>query len=131
MIPSNEIEPLYLVERPDELYSTTYKIKSLDQAFYISISDIEIDGRYAPYEIFINTKSVDHTAYLTAITRLISAFFRTGYPYQFIAEELKQIHDAKDGNYFKKGRNYPSLIAEIGYVLEQHFQQLTDKNNTK
>jgi len=119
------------IERPDILTSTTYKIKSLDQAFYISISDIEIEGKLYPYEIFVNTKSVNHMAYLTAITRLVSAFFRTRYPYEFIAEELKQIHDAKDGNYFKRGMNFPSLIAEIGYILGKHFQDLNSRNSMK
>lgn len=119
------------LERPETLESVTYKIKTNDVSFYITVSDAHIDGQLRPYEVFINTKSVEHAPYLTCITRLISAFFRTGYPYQFIVEELKQIHDAKEGNYFKRGVNYPSLIAEIGYVLEKHFTEIAVKNSTK
>ena len=119
------------LERPETLTSSTYKIKTNEVSFYITVSDVEVNGRIRPYEVFINTKSVEHAPYLTCITRLISAFFRTGYPYEFIVEELKQIHDAKDGNYFKKGINYPSLIAEIGYVLEKHFTEIAAKNSTK
>ena len=119
------------IERPEVLDSTTYKIKTNDVSFYITLSDTIINGELRPYEMFISTKSVEHTPYLTCITRLISAFFRTGYDYSFIAQELKQIHDAKDGNYFKRGVNYPSLIAEIGYLLEKHFTQIAEKNRTK
>ena len=63
-----------MLERPDELTATTYKIKSLDKAFYITISNITIEGVTRPFEIFINTKSQEHHSYLTCITRLISAF---------------------------------------------------------
>lgn len=127
-IKKDEAKPDFLVQttldRPETLSSTTYKIKSLDHAFYITISDIELEGKSRPYEMFISTKSVDHYPYLVCITRLISAFLRTGHEYSFIAEELKQINDPKEGNYFKKGILYPSLIAEIGHVLENHFKNL-------
>lgn len=116
------------IERPDTLQATTYKMKSLEQTFYITIADMETPTGIRPYEMFINTKSIDHFPYLVCITRLISAFLRTGHEYNFIAKELQQIHDPKEGNYFKKGKSYPSLIAEIGHILEKHFLTIEEKN---
>jgi hypothetical protein len=143
-----------LLDRPENLKSITYKLKGQgnEASYYITIADIytEIDQESQeihtendvihvdfsnaqkyhrrPYEIFINSKSVDSYAYLTTITRLISAFLRTGHDYAFIAAELKQIVDPK-GGYFKKGTFYISLIAEIGYILERHFISVAESNN--
>ncbi len=108
--------------RPDVLPGATYKVKTplSDHALYITINNC--DGR--PFEIFINSKSMDHFQWIVAMTRVISAVFRHGGEVAFLAEELRSVFDPK-GGYFKKGGKYmPSLVAEIGDVLEQHMTSL-------
>jgi hypothetical protein len=113
------------IEREEVITGVTYKTKIQDHTYYITINDIVREGTRHPYEIFINSKNVSNYAKLTVLTRLISAFFRTGFPYTFIAEELKQIIDPT-GGYFKKGRRYESLEAELGEILEKHFNFLKE-----
>ncbi len=107
--------------RPVFLQGTTYKIKTplSKQALYITINDITENGCRRPFEIFINSKNLQHFSWIVAMTRLISAVFRrTGDP-AFLVEELKSIFDP-NGGYFRNGRYIPSLVAEIGDVIEQH-----------
>jgi len=106
-----------LVERPEELTGTTYKLKTplSENALYITINDR--DGK--PFEIFINSKSMQHYQWIVALTRVMSAVFRHGGDSSFLIEELKSIQDPNAG-YFKKGKYVPSLVAEIGDILEQH-----------
>jgi ribonucleoside-diphosphate reductase alpha chain len=110
-----------LVERPEELPGTTYKLKTplSDAALYISINNL--DGK--PFEIFINSKDMRHYQWTVALTRVISAVFRHGGESAFLVEELQAIQDPS-GGYFKKGRYVPSLVAEIGGVLEKHLTDL-------
>lgn len=114
------------MERPEMLIGATYKIKTpaSDHALYITINDAIIDGQRHPYEIFLNCKEMQYFQWVSALTRVISAVFRKGGQINFLVEELKNTHDPKEGGYFKKGVGFmPSLVAEIGYVLEQHLKQ--------
>ncbi|MCH5374586.1 MAG: hypothetical protein JJ992_11470 [Planctomycetes bacterium] len=107
--------------RPVFLQGTTYKIKTplSKQALYITINDICENGRRRPFEIFINSKNLQHFSWIVAMTRLVSAVFRRSSDPSFLVEELKSIFDP-NGGYFRNGRYIPSLVAEIGEVIEQH-----------
>lgn len=134
------IEPSVMhegIKRDDSLNGKTYKIKipKLEHAVYLTVNTIAVDNVYHPYEIFINTKNIDHLQYITAITRLVSAVMRKGGNVRFIADELMQVFDANGGHWTKKGANgekprfMPSLIAEIGLCLEKHFDYIDLLNN--
>lgn len=112
-------------KRPEELEGTTYKLKTplSPDAFYVTINDMIEDGSRRPYELFINTKNLQHFSWIVAITRLISAVFRHDPKPTFLVDELKSIYDP-NGGYFKKGKYMPSLAAEIGYVVEQHLEKI-------
>ncbi len=107
--------------RPVLLQGTTYKIKTplSKQALYITINDICEGDLRRPFEIFINSKNLLHFSWIVAMTRLISAVFRRSSDPSFLVEELKSIFDP-NGGYFRNGRYIPSLVAEIGEVIEQH-----------
>ncbi|HEX4302719.1 MAG TPA: ribonucleotide reductase N-terminal alpha domain-containing protein [Rhizomicrobium sp.] len=109
------------LDRPDVLIGQTYKIKWLDSdhAFYITINDIEKDGRRRPFEVFINSKNMEAYAWALALTRMISAVFRRGGDVSFVVEELKAIFDPRGGQW-SGGRYVPSLMAAIGEVIETH-----------
>jgi ribonucleoside-diphosphate reductase alpha chain len=109
------------LDRPEELPGRTYKIKWLDSdhAFYITINDIEKDGRRRPFEVFINSKNMEAYAWALALTRMISAVFRRGGDVSFVVEELKAIFDPRGGQWMN-GRYVPSLLAAIGEVIERH-----------
>jgi hypothetical protein len=122
------------VKRPEGMESlegSTYKIKTPldDHAMYVTINDIvlnqgtEHESR-RPFEIFINSKNMDHFQWIVALTRLMSAVFRKGGDVTFLAEELQAVFDPK-GGYFKPGGKFmPSIIAEIGAVIEHHLQKI-------
>lgn len=115
------------VERPDVLHGTTYKIKTpqSEHALYVTINDMVLNEdtpnpERHPYEIFINSKNMEHFQWVLATTRLMSAIWRKGGNTKFIIDEMKGVFDPK-GGYFKRGGRYmPSLVAEIGYVIEKH-----------
>jgi hypothetical protein len=117
------------LKRPDLLSGTTYKVKTplSDHALYITINDVLLnpntpDEHRRPFEIFINSKAMDHFQWIVALTRIISAVFRKGGEVTFLVEELRSVFDPK-GGYFKKGGKYmPSLVAEIGDVIEAHLR---------
>ncbi len=110
-------------ERAAVLEGRTYKLKWPDSehALYITINNTVENGKPRPFEIFINTKSLDHYAWIVALTRMISAVFRRGGDVSFVVEELKAIFDPK-GGIFMDGEYVPSLIAAIGKIIEQHMQ---------
>jgi ribonucleoside-diphosphate reductase alpha chain len=121
------------MEREAALAGFTYKLKwpGSDHAIYITINDIEHDGRRRPFEIFINTRNLEHYAWTVALTRMISAVFRRGGDVSFVVEELKAVFDPQGGQWMG-GRYVPSLLAAIGEVLETHmvrtgFLQAGDK----
>ena len=116
-----------LLERDEILEGSTYKIKTpaSEHAMYITINDVVIDAgldseHRRPFEIFINSKNMEHFMWIVALTRVISAIFRKGGDVTFLVEELKAVFDPR-GGYFKKGGKYmPSLVADIGEVIQQH-----------
>jgi ribonucleoside-diphosphate reductase alpha chain len=109
------------LERDAALEGMTYKIKwpASPHALYVTINDIVRDGRRRPFEIFINTKNLEHYAWTVALTRMISAIFRRGGDVTFVAEELKAVFDPEGGRWMS-GRYVPSLLAAIGDVIEGH-----------
>ena len=113
------------LDRPTELLGRTYKIKWLDSdhAFYITINDIEKDGRRRPFEVFINSKNMEAYAWALALTRMISAVFRRGGDISFVVDELKAIFDPRGGQWMN-GRYVPSLLAAFGEVIERHLIEI-------
>jgi ribonucleoside-diphosphate reductase alpha chain len=109
------------LDRPGELTGHTYKVRwpDLDHAFYITINDIDDGRRKRPFEIFINSKNMEHYAWTVALTRMISAVFRRGGDVSFVVEELKAVFDPRGGQWMG-GRYVPSLLAAIGEVIERH-----------
>ncbi|MDF1793782.1 MAG: adenosylcobalamin-dependent ribonucleoside-diphosphate reductase [Thalassobaculaceae bacterium] len=109
------------LDRPTTLPGSTYKIKwaDSDHAIYITVNDIEQDGRRRPFEVFINSKNMEHFAWTVALTRMISAVFRRGGDVSFVVDELKAVFDPRGGQWVK-GRYVPSLLAAIGDVIEEH-----------
>jgi len=118
-------------ERPERLEGSTYKIKTplSEHALYVTINDVVMHEGTAkehrrPFEIFINSKNMEHFQWIVALTRVISGVFRKGGDVGFLVEELRSVFDPA-GGYFKKGGRYmPSLVAELGEVLEMHLQKI-------
>jgi len=109
------------LDRPEALPGATYKIRwpEGDHAIYITINDIVQDGRRRPFEIFINSKNMEHYAWTVGLTRMISAVFRRGGDVAFVVEELKAVFDPRGGAWMG-GKYVPSLLAAIGDVIERH-----------
>ncbi len=119
------------IERPEVLIGSTYKIKSplFEHALYVTVNDIVLNQGSAhelrrPFEIFINSKNMDHFQWIVALTRIMSAVFRKGGDVTFLVEELKAVFDPR-GGYFKAGGVYmSSIVAEIGVVIEEHMKMI-------
>ncbi|TQE98602.1 MAG: ribonucleoside-diphosphate reductase, adenosylcobalamin-dependent, partial [Spiribacter salinus] len=111
-------EPL---DRPQALEGATYKLKWPDSehAIYLTINDIIVGGRRRPFEVFINSKNMEHFAWTVALTRMISAVFRRGGDVSFVVEELKAVFDPRGGAW-QNGKYIPSILAAIGGVIERH-----------
>ena len=109
------------LDRPEALPGATYKVRwpESDHAMYITLNDIIQDGRRRPFEVFINSKNMEHYAWTVALTRMISAVFRRGGDVSFVVEELKAVFDPRGGQWVS-GRYIPSLLAAIGDVIERH-----------
>jgi ribonucleoside-diphosphate reductase alpha chain len=109
------------LDRPTTLPGRTYKLRwpESEHAIYVTINDIVQDGRRRPFEIFINSKNMEHYAWTVALTRMISAVFRRGGDVSFVVEELKAVFDPRGGAWLG-GRYVPSLLAAIGAVIERH-----------
>jgi hypothetical protein len=119
------------LERPQMLHGSTYKIKTplSEHALYVTINDIVLNPgtKYAlrrPFEVFIISKNMDHFQWIVALTRIMSAVFRKGGDVTFMVEELHSVFDPRGGYLKKGGRFVPSLVAEIGDVLEQHLKMI-------
>jgi hypothetical protein len=119
------------LERPEELIGSTYKIKTpvSDHAMYVTINDIVLNEgtvheQQRPFEIFVNSKNLDHYQWIVALTRIISAVFRKGGDVTFLVEELKAVFDPRGGYWQAGGKFMPSIIAELGYVIEKHLQKI-------
>jgi len=119
------------VERPEVLIGSTYKIKTplVEHAMYVTINDIVLNPGTEhelrrPFEVFINSKSMDHFQWIVALTRIMSAVFRKGGDVTFLVDEMRAVFDPR-GGYFKAGGVYmPSLVAEIGAVVEEHLKSI-------
>lgn len=119
------------LKRPDRLEGSTYKIKTptSEHALYVTINDIVLNPgsdheTRRPFEIFINSKNMDHFQWIVALTLIISAVFRKGGDCTFLVEELRSVFDPKGGYMKRGGRWMPSLVAEIGDVLELHLKKI-------
>lgn len=117
------------LERPETLLGSTYKVKTplSEHALYITINDIVLNHGTPnelrrPFEIFINSKNMDHFQWIVALTRIISAVFRKGGDVTFLVEELRSVFDPRGGYYKKGGKFMPSLVAEIGDAIECHLR---------
>tara|TARA_B100001059_G_scaffold162888_1_gene162401 strand:- start:4460 stop:5164 length:705 start_codon:yes stop_codon:yes gene_type:complete len=115
------------LERPEILVGSTYKVKTpiSDHAMYVTINDIVLnqntdDEKRRPFEIFINSKNLDHYQWIVALTRVISAVFRKGGDVTFLVDELKAVFDPRGGYWQPGGKFMPSIIAELGYIVEKH-----------
>jgi len=128
-------EPL---DRPEKITGTTYKVKTpvTDHAFYITINDVIMNEgtpqeHRRPFEIFVNSKNMEHFQWIVALTRVMSAVFRKGGDITFLVEELESVFDP-NGGYHKKGGKYiPSLVAELGHVVETHLQNIGMLKNSE
>lgn len=119
------------IARPEFLLGSTYKIKPpvSEHALYITINDILLNEDTdheirRPYEVFINSKSMEHYQWVIGLTRVISAVFRKGGDVTFLVEELSSVYDPNGGYYKKGGVFMPSLVAEIGAVIEKHMKAI-------
>jgi hypothetical protein len=119
------------LERPTMLYGSTYKIRTplSEHSLYVTINDIILnpDTEHElrrPFEVFINSKNMVHFQWIVALTRIISAVFRKGGDVAFLVEELRSVFDPHGGYFQKGGKFMPSLVAEIGDVLENHLYKI-------
>ena len=117
------------LERPEMLRGSTYKVKTpvSDHAMYVTINDIVLNAdtefeTRRPFEIFINSKNLDHYQWIVALTRIMSAVFRKGGDVTFIVDELKAVFDPRGGYWQPGGKFMPSIIAELGHIVEKHLQ---------
>ena len=110
-----------LQPRAEQLHGTTYKLKWPESAHavYVTINDVDQDGRRRPFEMFINSKNMEHYAWTVGLTRMISAVFRRSDDVAFVAEELKAVFDPRGGAWMQ-GRYVPSLLAAVGEIVERH-----------
>jgi hypothetical protein len=121
-------EPL---ARPDKITGSTYKVKTpvTEHALYITINDVIMNEgtdqeHRRPFEIFVNSKNMEHFQWIVGLTRVMSAVFRKGGDLTFLIEELESVFDPNGGYYKKGGKYVPSLVAELGQVLEEHLKNI-------
>jgi ribonucleoside-diphosphate reductase alpha chain len=109
------------LDRPEALPGRTYKLRwpESEHALYVTLNDVIQDGRRRPFEIFINSKNMEHYAWTVGLTRMISAVFRRGGDVSFVVEELKAVFDPRGGSWME-GHYVPSLLAALGEIIERH-----------
>ena len=119
------------LERPEMLVGSTYKVKTpvSDHAMYVTINDIVLNEgtpheQRRPFEIFINSKNLDHYQWIVALTRIMSAVFRKGGDVTFLVDELKAVFDPRGGYWQPGGKFMPSIIAELGHIVEKHLLEI-------
>ena len=119
------------LERPEMLIGSTYKVKTpvSDHAMYVTINDIVLNEgtqyeQRRPFEIFINSKNLDHYQWIVALTRIMSAVFRKGGDVTFLVDELKAVFDPRGGYWQPGGKFMPSIIAELGHIVEKHLIEI-------
>jgi hypothetical protein len=128
---SNVIRMHEKLERPEMLIGSTYKVKTpvSDHAMYVTINDIVLNEgtpheQRRPFEIFINSKNLDHYQWIVALTRIMSAVFRKGGDVTFLVDELKAVFDPRGGYWQPGGKFMPSIIAELGHIVEKHLIEI-------
>ena len=128
---SNVIRMHEKLERPEMLVGSTYKVKTpvSDHAMYVTINDIVLNEgtqheQRRPFEIFINSKNLDHYQWIVALTRIMSAVFRKGGDVTFLVDELKAVFDPRGGYWQPGGKFMPSIIAELGHIVEKHLVEI-------
>jgi len=119
------------LKRPEMLVGATYKVKTpvSDHAMYVTINDIVLNPgtpheQRRPFEMFINSKNLEHYQWIVALTRIISAVFRKGGDVTFLVEELKAVFDPRGGYWQRGGIFMPSIVAELGHVIEKHLRMI-------
>jgi hypothetical protein len=128
----SELEQMHeKLARPEQLAGRTYKVKTplSEHALYVTINDLVLNAdtpheTRRPFEMFINSKNMDHFQWIVALTRIVSAVFRKGGDCTFLVEELRSVFDPKGGYFKPGGRFMPSLVAEIGEIIERHLTGL-------
>ena len=119
------------LDRPEMLRGSTYKVKTPvdDHAMYVTINDIVLNAgteheSQRPFEIFVNSKNLDHYQWIVALTRIMSAVFRKGGDVTFLVDELKAVFDPRGGYWQAGGKFMPSIIAELGHIVEKHLTEI-------
>ena len=130
-IPADVVQIGEPLARPDKITGSTYKVKTpvTEHALYITINDVIMNEgtdqeHRRPFEIFVNSKNMEHFQWIVGLTRVMSAVFRKGGDLTFLIEELESVFDPNGGYYKKGGKYVPSLVAELGQVLEEHLQNI-------
>ena len=130
-IPAEVVQIGEPLARPDKITGSTYKVKTpvTEHALYITINDVIMNEgtdqeHRRPFEIFVNSKNMEHFQWIVGLTRVMSAVFRKGGDLTFLIEELESVFDPNGGYYKKGGKYVPSLVAELGQVLEEHLQNI-------
>ena len=130
-IPAEVVQIGDPLARPDKITGSTYKVKTpvTEHALYISINDVIMNEgtdqeHRRPFEIFVNSKNMEHFQWIVGLTRVMSAVFRKGGDLTFLIEELESVFDPNGGYYKKGGKYVPSLVAELGQVLEEHLKNI-------
>ncbi len=129
--PANVVQLGEPLDRPEKITGSTYKVKTpvTEHALYITINDVIMNEgtpqeHRRPFEIFVNSKNMDHFQWIVGLTRVMSAVFRKGGDVTFLVEELSSVFDPNGGYYKKGGKYVPSLVAELGHVVETHLQNI-------
>ena len=130
-IPAEVVQIGEPLARPDTITGSTYKVKTpvTEHALYITINDVIMNEgtdqeHRRPFEIFVNSKNMEHFQWIVGLTRVMSAVFRKGGDLTFLIEELESVFDPNGGYYKKGGKYVPSLVAELGQVLEEHLKNI-------
>ena len=130
-IPAEVVQIGVPLARPDKITGSTYKVKTpvTEHALYITINDVIMNEgtdqeHRRPFEIFVNSKNMEHFQWIVGLTRVMSAVFRKGGDLTFLIEELESVFDPNGGYYKKGGKYVPSLVAELGQVLEEHLKNI-------
>ena len=130
-IPAEVVQIGEPLARPDKITGSTYKVKTpvTEHALYITINDVMMNEgtdqeHRRPFEIFVNSKNMEHFQWIVGLTRVMSAVFRKGGDLTFLIEELESVFDPNGGYYKKGGKYVPSLVAELGQVLEEHLKNI-------
>ena len=130
-IPAEVVQIGDPLARPDKITGSTYKVKTpvTEHALYITINDVIMNEgtdqeHRRPFEIFVNSKNMEHFQWIVGLTRVMSAVYRKGGDLTFFIEELESVFDPNGGYYKKGGKYVPSLVAELGQVLEEHLKNI-------